>query len=422
MKLTRVELKDFRCFGEATFDLTKTGSGEPLEVVLLVGGNGSGKSAFIQAISGLFTGVHSIYGGELLSSPDVRRGATECRVEARWLDWSVRPPTIRSEFRAYERRRASPLADVQSEASRPPYQPLPPEEQARLRALPPDDPERVAVGEENRLRLYYENPLYTGPVGSPGWEMVQPARAASTARAVEARTSMMPARGLDDARSDGPWRDWIDTPNQVAGLIDALDIYRLVPPRRVMGPNVEQVIRHRCADALAATIRQDGSVHPRAQGLKQWIVNLDYLRAKSKADRGQELHLWEILHHALDMLLRPYRFEGVDNAFQVLFGTPSGSVPIEALSDGFRSTFTIVADLLLRLNLATRDPEQVLEQEGVCLIDEVDAHLHPRWQETIIPGLRALFPNVQFIATTHSPIVVSSVEPENVFRLEAEDP
>lgn len=97
-------------------------------------------------------------------------------------------------------------------------------------------------------------------------------------------------------------------------------------------------------------------------------------------------------------------------------------MPIEALSDGFRSTFTIVSDLLLRLNFATRDPEQVLQQEGVCLIDEVDAHLHPRWQETIIPGLRALFPNVQFIATTHSPIVVASVEPENVFRLEAAGP
>jgi hypothetical protein len=309
-------------------------------VVLLVGGNGSGKSAFIQAISGLFTGLDPTYGGESLSSLDVRQGATEFGLEASWLDWSVRPPQVQS---------------------------------------------------SSSVAVKYD---------------VEADRLVPTAESASYRA----------------WRHRLSAPNQMTGLIDAFDIYRLLPPHKVMGPNVEQVVKHRCADALAATIRRDGSVHPRAQGLKQWIVNLDYLRAKSKADRGQELPLWEVLHHALDTLLRPYSFEGVDNAFQVLFQTPSGRVPIEALSDGFRSTFTIVSDLLLRLNLATRNPEQVLEQEGVCLIDEVDAHLHPRWQETIMPGLRALFPNVQFIATTHSPIVVSSVEPENVFRLEAEDP
>lgn len=339
MKLTRVALKDFRCFGEATFDLTTPGSKKPLDVVLLVGGNGSGKSAFIQALAGLFTGLNPTYGGEPLRSQDVRQDAAEFGIEAHWLDWTVRPPQ---------------------------------------RQVP------------SSIAIKYD------PV---------------------AEQPLLP----EDTQSYSPWRDRTSTPNQQTGLIDAFDIYRLLPPRQVMGPNVEQVIRHRCAEALSSTIRRDGSVHPRAQGLKQWIVNLDYLRAKSKADRGQELPLWEILHGALDTLLRPYTFAGVDNAFQVLFDTPSGRVPIEALSDGFRSTFTIVSDLLLRLNLATNQPEQVLEQEAVCLIDEVDAHLHPRWQETIIPGLRALFPNVQFIATTHSPLVVASVEPENVFRLEAED-
>jgi hypothetical protein len=69
------------------------------------------------------------------------------------------------------------------------------------------------------------------------------------------------------------------------------------------------------------------------------------------------------------------------------------------------------------MSLATNNPETALFQEGTCLVDEIDAHLHPRWQETVIPGLRAMFPNVQFIVTTHSEIVVSTVEPKNVFRL-----
>ncbi len=102
----------------------------------------------------------------------------------------------------------------------------------------------------------------------------------------------------------------------------------------------------------------------------------------------------------------------------MIFQTPTGRVPIEALSDGFRSVFAIVAELLLRLSLCTDQPEKVLEQEAVCLVDEIDANLHPRWQENVVPGLRAMFPNVQLIATTHSEIVVSTVEPKNVFRLE----
>jgi hypothetical protein len=339
MKLTRVALEDFRCFGEATFDLTTPGSGKPLDVVLLVGGNGSGKSAFIQALAGLFTAVRPSYGGDRLGARDVRQGVRETRVEAGWVDWST-------------------------------------------------------AGDGGRATFRSATILRTG--GGAGEET-------STVDVVD-------------------WLREVDVPRGPSGLILAFDVYRLLPPRRVSGPNVEHLLQHRCADALAPTIRRDGSMQPRAEDLKQWIVNLDYLRARSKADRGQELPLWEVLRHALDTLLRPYTFAGVDDAFQVLFDTPSGRVPIEALSDGFRSTFTIVSDLLLRLNLATIHPEQVLQQEAVCLIDEVDAHLHPRWQETIIPGLRALFPNVQFIATTHSPLVVASVEPENVFRLEAEGP
>jgi predicted ATP-binding protein involved in virulence len=111
----------------------------------------------------------------------------------------------------------------------------------------------------------------------------------------------------------------------------------------------------------------------------------------------------------------------VDDNFEVLFRTPTGQVRLEALSDSFRSIFVVVADLLLRLSLSTPRKEDVLQQEAVCMIDEIDAHLHPKWQERVIPGLRALFPRVQFIATTHSPIVIASVEPHQIFRLSLEE-
>jgi energy-coupling factor transporter ATP-binding protein EcfA2 len=214
------------------------------------------------------------------------------------------------------------------------------------------------------------------------------------------------------------WRGLVrDVAPRPTGLIVAFDVYRLLPPSRIAGPNTQRVVQHRCLRALAPTVRREGGVEGRFAQLKQWIVNIDFFRAKAKADRGQDLPTWQILRNALNTLFEPYEFVGVDERFEVLFRTPNGTVPLESLSDGFRSMFVVIIELLLRLSLATPEPETALLQEAVCLIDEVDAHLHPKWQARVIPGLRALFPNVQFIATTHSPIVVSSVEPFNVFRL-----
>ncbi|WP_372741033.1 AAA family ATPase [Neptunomonas sp.] len=82
---------------------------------------------------------------------------------------------------------------------------------------------------------------------------------------------------------------------------------------------------------------------------------------------------------------------------------------IEQLSDGYRTTLAMVMDIAARMAEANPDKEDPLKTEGVVLIDEVDLHLHPGWQQTIIPDLMRTFPNIQFIITTHSPQVVSTV-------------
>lgn len=87
---------------------------------------------------------------------------------------------------------------------------------------------------------------------------------------------------------------------------------------------------------------------------------------------------------------------------------------IEQLSDGYRTTLAMLMDIAARMaeaNPASSDP---LATEGVILIDEVDLHLHPGWQQRILPDLMRAFPNVQFIVTTHSPQVVSTVKPESL--------
>ena len=85
------------------------------------------------------------------------------------------------------------------------------------------------------------------------------------------------------------------------------------------------------------------------------------------------------------------------------------------MSDGYRATINMVADIAYRmalLNPALGD--RVLETPGIVLIDEIDLHLHPLWQARILGDLTTIFPKVQFIVTTHAPVVISSVRASHV--------
>ncbi|MEE4279317.1 MAG: AAA family ATPase [Halieaceae bacterium] len=88
---------------------------------------------------------------------------------------------------------------------------------------------------------------------------------------------------------------------------------------------------------------------------------------------------------------------------------------VEQLSDGERGALSLVLDLTRRLAQANphlADP--AAEAEAVVLVDEIDLHLHPRWQREVIHNLTAAFPKCQFIATTHSPQVISEVPHDRV--------
>ncbi|MEZ4955198.1 MAG: AAA family ATPase [Saprospiraceae bacterium] len=97
-------------------------------------------------------------------------------------------------------------------------------------------------------------------------------------------------------------------------------------------------------------------------------------------------------------------------------------IEVDQMSAGEKVMFAIAADIAKRLILANpdllKDPDNTpLNGQGVVLIDEIDLHLHPKWQRLILPKLIELFPNVQFVVTTHSPFVVQSVEPNHCIRL-----
>lgn len=107
-------------------------------------------------------------------------------------------------------------------------------------------------------------------------------------------------------------------------------------------------------------------------------------------------------------LLRPLRFvvDQQDDNGQVM------TFDLNQLSDGYRTSLAMVVDLACRMVEANPpgglpDP---LAAEAIVLIDEVDLHLHPKWQQTIVADLRRVFVNTQFIVTTHSPQVLTTVE------------
>jgi predicted ATP-binding protein involved in virulence len=91
---------------------------------------------------------------------------------------------------------------------------------------------------------------------------------------------------------------------------------------------------------------------------------------------------------------------------------------ISQLSDGEKSLLTIIGDIARRLAICNPALENPLEGEGIILIDEIDAHLHPKWQRGIVPKLERTFPNCQFFIATHSPQIISDVRSENIYLLQ----
>ena len=90
---------------------------------------------------------------------------------------------------------------------------------------------------------------------------------------------------------------------------------------------------------------------------------------------------------------------------------------IEQLSDGYRTTLALVMDIASRMAEANPESNSILETEGIVLVDEIDLHLHPEWQQRIISDLQRTFPKVQFIVSTHSPQVLSTVKREQIRML-----
>ncbi len=111
--------------------------------------------------------------------------------------------------------------------------------------------------------------------------------------------------------------------------------------------------------------------------------------------------------------LRPSRF-----VVSMEFGSENTeTLAVDQMGGGYRMMLALVADLARRMAQGNPHLEDPLQSEAIVLIDEVELHLHPAWQQRVLTDLTETFPNAQFIVSTHSPQVLTTVRPENIIQL-----
>lgn len=132
--------------------------------------------------------------------------------------------------------------------------------------------------------------------------------------------------------------------------------------------------------------------------------NFDYVSPQLYAVRNAIVSLMENKYVNPHIALHPLRFvlEEVNED-----NSRGRQLRIEQMSDGYKIIIAMVADIAARMAEANPQMENPLLTPGIVLIDEIDLHLHPQWQRRIVHELSATFPNVQFIMSTHSPIIVA---------------
>jgi len=102
------------------------------------------------------------------------------------------------------------------------------------------------------------------------------------------------------------------------------------------------------------------------------------------------------------------------------FLTPFGWIRLSSLGLGYRTTIAWMVDLAVRLFNRYPDSADPLAEPAIVLVDEIDLHMHPQWQRTIMEFLTERFPNTQFIVTAHSPLVVQAAQDANIVLLKRE--
>lgn len=127
------------------------------------------------------------------------------------------------------------------------------------------------------------------------------------------------------------------------------------------------------------------------------------------------------VREALERMIKGYSNLRIELAPSRMVMTNSEGIDLEIdqLSGGYKAVLSVIADIAKRLSIANPESSNPLEEEAVILIDELDLHLHPKWQKEIVADLKRTFPNCQFIISTHSPFIIQSLDADELFDIKS---
>lgn len=168
-------------------------------------------------------------------------------------------------------------------------------------------------------------------------------------------------------------------------------------------------------------------------GAELWLKDLQYAVLENGSEQKLAKKLLTLIINLINtthLLSNNLTIEKIGRAgisFRNIEGT---LLNLRQLSDGFRSILNITIDLIYRMVgfygedkviQAFDNPQKICNLSGIVFIDEIDAHLHPTWQTRIGQWFTQYFPNIQFIVTTHSPLICRACEKGSIWRLAAPD-
>jgi len=195
------------------------------------------------------------------------------------------------------------------------------------------------------------------------------------------------------------------------------------PFRRVFGASPEAT-----RQMVAPTTERFVTMFQEAASLAevdQWLRSLKHKELENKAAEREQLALvLDLLDD--DLMPNQITVDRVDSDGLWLKDRNGTQLAWGEMSDGYRAAAALLADIVRHLigtygleglTAKTEDGKTVIKRSGVVLIDEIDAHLHPEWQREIGFWLKRHFPNIQFLVTSHSPMICQAADPNGLFVL-----
>ena len=162
------------------------------------------------------------------------------------------------------------------------------------------------------------------------------------------------------------------------------------------------------AARIMGLFEDDFSLRP----LNTWLPKYK----ESKQLRGRYVQVENLINRLVTK--NGWMFTGEqDKEGEYLFERSGIMVPFPALSDGYRAFLGWLGDLLYHVCETCPSGKKLVENKGIVMVDEIDLHLHPKWQMSVLETLAKGLPNIQFIVTSHSPLVVGSLEWMNIILM-----